>query len=75
MTYQHLPIDEAHARLTEVTAMAQNVFEDEESAKIWLRTSNLAFHNVAPIDCLDTEQGAAAVRQVLNAIATGGGVR
>jgi putative toxin-antitoxin system antitoxin component (TIGR02293 family) len=59
-------------RLADLVTMARDVFEDEESAKIWLRTPNRAFHDVAPMEYLDTEPGAMAVRQVLNAIATGG---
>lgn len=59
-------------RLADLVAMAQQVFEDEEAAKTWLRTSNRAFRDVAPMEYLDTEPGAMSVRQVLNAIATGG---
>jgi putative toxin-antitoxin system antitoxin component (TIGR02293 family) len=59
-------------RLANLAAMATEVFEDEEAAKIWLRTPNRAFQDTAPMDYLDTEPGAMAVRQVLNAIATGG---
>lgn len=59
-------------RLADIVTMAQTVFEDAEAAKIWLRTPNNTFRNAAPIDYLDTEPGAMAVRQVLNAIATGG---
>ncbi|NHZ90999.1 DUF2384 domain-containing protein [Massilia sp. CCM 8733] len=58
-------------RLAHVVAMAQDVFEDDEAAKTWLRSINRAFGDVAPMDYLDTEPGAMAVRQVLNAIATG----
>lgn len=58
--------------LADVTAMAEEVFDDPEAAKTWLRTKNRTFHDDAPIDYLDTEQGAMAVRQVLNAIACGG---
>lgn len=61
-------------RLADVAAMAEDVFEDELAAKQWLRSPNQAFLGVAPIDYLDTEPGAQAVRQVLNAIATGGAV-
>lgn len=61
-------------RLADVAAMAEDVFEDELAAKQWLRSPNQAFHGAAPIDYLDTEPGAKAVRQVLNAIATGGAV-
>jgi putative toxin-antitoxin system antitoxin component (TIGR02293 family) len=59
-------------RLADLVAMARNIFEDEEAAKVWLRTPNRAFHDVAPMEYLDTEPGSMAVRQVLNAIATGG---
>lgn len=59
-------------RLADVMTMAQAVFEDAEAAKTWLRTPNNTFQNAAPIDYLDTEPGATAVRHVLNAIATGG---
>lgn len=59
-------------RLADVAAMAEDVFEDEAAAKLWLRSPNQTFHGTAPIEYLDTEPGAKAVRQVLNAIATGG---
>lgn len=59
-------------RLANLAKMAKDVFEDEDAAKTWLRTPNIAFHDIAPMDYLDTEPGAMAVRQVLNAIATGG---
>lgn len=59
-------------RLADVAAMAEEVFEGEEAAKQWLRAPNRTFSGNAPIDYLDTEPGAKAVRQVLNAIATGG---
>jgi putative toxin-antitoxin system antitoxin component (TIGR02293 family) len=61
-------------RLADIAAMAEDVFEDEAAAKQWLRSANQAFQGGAPIDYLDTEPGAKAVRQVLNAIATGGAV-
>jgi putative toxin-antitoxin system antitoxin component (TIGR02293 family) len=61
-------------RLANVAVMAEDVFEDETAAKQWLRSPNQAFLGSAPIDYLDTEPGAKAVRQVLNAIATGGAV-
>lgn len=59
-------------RLANLMMMAKNLFEDVEAAKAWLRTPNRAFSDVAPMDYLDTEPGAIAVRQVLNAIGTGG---
>jgi putative toxin-antitoxin system antitoxin component (TIGR02293 family) len=59
-------------RLADLATMAEDVFEDEAAAKQWLRSPNQAFEGAAPLDYLDTEPGANAVRQVLNAIATGG---
>jgi uncharacterized protein (DUF2384 family) len=37
-----------------------------------MRQPNSALGNAAPLDLMDTEPGAVSVRQVLNAIATGG---
>lgn len=59
-------------RMADIVVMANNVFEDDEAAKVWLRTPNRTFNQAAPLDYLDTEPGAMSVRQVLNAIATGG---
>ena len=59
-------------RLADLMTQARNIFDDDEAAKAWLRTPNVTFHNAAPMDFLDTEPGAIAVRQVLSAIATGG---
>lgn len=59
-------------RMGTVTRMAIDVFEDEAAAIEWMRQPNRAFDNAAPLDLMDTEPGAVSVRQVLNAIATGG---
>ncbi|MET0267471.1 MAG: antitoxin Xre/MbcA/ParS toxin-binding domain-containing protein [Duganella sp.] len=59
-------------RLADLMHLASAVFDDADAAKAWLRTPNLTFNDAAPMDYLDTEPGAMAVRQVLNAIATGG---
>ncbi|SMP63732.1 putative toxin-antitoxin system antitoxin component, TIGR02293 family [Noviherbaspirillum suwonense] len=59
-------------RMGTVTRMAIDVFEDEAAAVEWMRQPNRAFDNTAPLDLMDTEPGAVSVRQVLNAIATGG---
>ncbi len=59
-------------RMGTVTRMAIEVFEDERAAIDWMRQPNRAFGNAAPLDLMDTEPGAVSVRQVLNAIATGG---
>jgi putative toxin-antitoxin system antitoxin component (TIGR02293 family) len=59
-------------RMGTVTRMAIEVFEDQAAAIDWMRQPNRAFDGTAPLDLMDTEPGAVAVRQVLNAIATGG---
>lgn len=59
-------------RMGTVTRMAIDVFEDEATAIEWMRQPNRALADTAPLDLMDTEPGAVSVRQVLNAIATGG---
>lgn len=59
-------------RLADLAHMAREVFDGKAAATAWLRTPNRSFAGNAPIDCLDTEPGAMSVRQVLNAMATGG---
>lgn len=59
-------------RLDSVMRMATEVFGDEAAAKVWMRDKNISFDGAAPMDYLDTELGAQSVKQVLNAIATGG---
>ena len=59
-------------RMGTVARMAINIFEDETAALAWMRQPNRALGDAAPLDLMDTEPGAVAVRQVLNAIASGG---
>lgn len=59
-------------RMAAVTKMAAEVFENEAAAVAWMRDSNPGLGSDAPLDLMDTEPGAASVRLVLNAIATGG---
>jgi putative toxin-antitoxin system antitoxin component (TIGR02293 family) len=59
-------------RMGMVARMAIEVFENEEAAIEWMRQPNRALGDAAPLDLMDTEPGAASVRLVLNAIATGG---
>ena len=59
-------------RLSNVTRMAIDVFENQDAAIAWMRQPNNVLGDVAPLDLMDTEPGAVAVKQVLNAIATGG---
>lgn len=60
------------SRQADIMNQARELFGDEETAMVWLHTPNLAFQNAAPVDYLDTDQRALAVRQALNAIAAGG---
>lgn len=59
-------------RMGMVTRMAIELFGDQAAAVAWMRATNHALGDVAPLDLMDTEPGAATVRLVLNAIATGG---
>ena len=59
-------------RMGTVTRMAIGVFEDDAVAIAWMRQPNHALGDAAPLELMDTEPGADAVRQVLNAIASGG---
>jgi putative toxin-antitoxin system antitoxin component (TIGR02293 family) len=59
-------------RMGMVTRMAIELFGDAAMAVAWMREANHALGDMAPLDLMDTEPGAASVRQVLNAIATGG---
>ena len=59
-------------RMGAVTRFAIEVFESEDLAINWMCQPNHALGDVAPLDLMDTEAGGGAVRQVLNAIATGG---
>jgi putative toxin-antitoxin system antitoxin component (TIGR02293 family) len=59
-------------RMGMVTRMAIELFGDAAMAVAWMREANHALGDVAPLDLMDTEPGAASVRQALNAIATGG---
>lgn len=59
-------------RMINVARMANDVFEDRDVALEWLKRPSYSLGGAAPLELLDTEPGAISVRQVLNAIATGG---
>lgn len=59
-------------RIGIVTRMAIEVFINKQAAMRWMYRANPALADSAPLDLLDTEPGAIAVRQILNAITTGG---
>ena len=60
------------AQVPASTASRLEVFGDKCVAIDWMRRPNRALGEVAPLELMDTEPGAVSVRQVLNAIATGG---
>lgn len=55
-----------------ITRRAIDVFSNKKAAKEWLHAKNFALAGAAPVDLLDTESGAASVREILNAIERGG---
>lgn len=73
---QGKPLDPAAServhRVAIVTRQAIDVFGGAEPAKVWMLRPNHALGDTAPLDLLDTEIGANAVRRILVAIAEGG---
>jgi len=67
------PFRFAEAQLGEVMAQAIDALGTEEAAADWLLAEHESF-GTAPLAALQDEGGVAAVRAVLNAIATGGPV-
>lgn len=59
-------------RLAIITREAIGVLGEEDRAREWLLRPNLALGDVSPLDLLDTEIGANAVRRTLLTIAEGG---
>jgi uncharacterized protein (DUF2384 family) len=57
-----------------VTQMAIEIFGNRNTAIKWMRQPNQALDGTAPRDLMDMEPGAMSVRQLLNAITTGGAV-
>jgi len=62
----------AYTRMARIVALAQQSLGDRESAARWLKRSNRALGNVAPVSVMDTELGARQVESVLGRIAYGG---
>ena len=67
-------ISERIDRVSEFTAIAEDVLGSRKSAAAWLSDVNLALGNATPLSLLDTEIGTVQVRRALNAITYGGGV-
>jgi putative toxin-antitoxin system antitoxin component (TIGR02293 family) len=65
-------VTECIYRLIAVSQTAIETFENEDAAIVWMRTPNRALGGGAPLDLMDTPVGEASVRQILNAIVSGG---
>jgi putative toxin-antitoxin system antitoxin component (TIGR02293 family) len=61
-------------RVADIVRMANEALGGRELAARWLKTPNFALSGETPLSMLDTEPGAVAVRQILNAINYGGAV-
>ncbi len=62
---------EKFARLAAAFSLAEEVFEDREAARRWLRKPNRALVGRAPLSLLDTEAGTGLVLDVLRRIEHG----
>lgn len=58
-------------RYARIAARAEEVFEDEQVAKNWLKRPNQALGGETPLGLLDTETGVEQVNQVLTRIEYG----
>lgn len=58
-------------RYASIAARAEEVFEDEQKARNWLRRPNQALAGEMPLNLLDTEAGVQQVEDVLNRIEYG----
>ncbi|WP_413043863.1 antitoxin Xre/MbcA/ParS toxin-binding domain-containing protein [Pseudomonas sp. YJ42] len=61
-------------RLAQVAVLAEDVFEDKDTASIWMVTPNDSLGGETPLSLCETELGARQVRRVLHAIEWGGAV-
>lgn len=59
-------------RIATVSHLAEQVFESQESAALWMSKPNKALGGSAPIMLCETEIGAKQVRRVLQALEWGG---
>ncbi|HEX5153121.1 MAG TPA: antitoxin Xre/MbcA/ParS toxin-binding domain-containing protein [Parafilimonas sp.] len=57
--------------LADVVAYGQSVFEDKDSFNEWLKTSNTALGNVAPVELMDTIYGIDEVKKEIGRIEYG----
>ena len=60
------------ARLARLVSLALETFEkDEGTVRIWFKSPHALLHGEAPLDHTDTEPGARAVEDLLNALRYG----
>lgn len=59
-------------RLAAVAILAEDIFENKETAARWMATPNDALGGESPVMLCETEIGARQVRRVLNALEWGG---
>jgi putative toxin-antitoxin system antitoxin component (TIGR02293 family) len=59
------------ARLARITALAEEVFEDKDSALRWLHKPNRYLDGRSPLDLMETDPGAEEIRQMLGRIDAG----
>jgi len=59
------------ARLARIYARAEDVFEDEEKARRWLRKTNRALGGCTPLKALCTDIGALEVERILGRLEHG----
>lgn len=62
---------ERDERLARVIAVAQEVLEDEQNARAWVRERNRALRGERPLDLLETEAGTEKVVRVLRQLEHG----
>lgn len=55
-------------RLARVIALAEEVLEEEATARNWLHRPNQALGGIAPLELLDTDAGTQQVSELLNRI-------
>jgi putative toxin-antitoxin system antitoxin component (TIGR02293 family) len=59
-------------RIVTVSHLAEEIFEAQVAATLWMSTSNYALGGTTPIMLCETEIGAKQVRRVLQALEYGG---
>lgn len=66
-----IPESDRVVRLERIVALAERVFGDPDKAHRWLRRPNRALNGAAPVDLLESENGAREVEQLLGRVEYG----